>query len=253
MIVMRSDLQKNPDENGKSAQADTGSSSQPAAPKRRGRPRGSKNRIKTDGLTESEQLALEESRRIVQQESQLTAFQVVARAQIKTAVNGGTNAQKSHLERIAKLEQKQLDARAKRLDEAEHYVRIAEYALEIATPERRSKLESFLLPHPHDVEVDYDKGVVRVRGPATTLERREWNRHKEDLAWVRQTVLDLRIEVELDPANEAKQVDMMWFFHMYLNCIELLPERHRPEPLPSWASRKMIPWWFDRETEDALF
>jgi hypothetical protein len=207
----------------------------------RGRPAGSKNKKRHLGLTDSEQMALEESRRLVQ--ANLTAGQVVNRAQIKTAVTGGTFAQKAHLDRIAKLEEKEANATEKLLNTYEEYVHVCEDQLDRASPERREELERTMLPHPHDVEVDYIKREVRINGPFTTLERREWNAIKADLNSLKQRMLDLRFEVELDPDNE----DLQWFYtsclDKYLTACEYLPIRHQPAPLPVWKSGKDIDWY----------
>lgn len=214
--------------------ASTGMAADLPAKRGRGRPKGSRNKKRYLGLTESEQMALEESRRVVQAGTNLTATQVVNRAQIKTAATGGTMAQKSHLERIAKLEQKQYDATQKLLETAEEYVRLAELSIEQANDRGIQDFERHLLPHPADMEVDFEKREVRFRGPATTLERRIFNEAKAAAAEERQWLLETRTQLENTPCDWRLQFLYLWRNDRYLTYFEKMPERHRPESLPRW-------------------
>lgn len=209
-----------------------------------GRPRGSKNKIKRDGLTESEHLALEEGRRIVQADLKLSATQVVNRAQIKTAVAGGTNAQKAHLERVAKLEQKQSDAVDNLLVGWEIYVRGAEIDLEFIAPENREKFERALLPHPADVDVDFVKRVVNINGPATTSERRQWAASLAALARIRRNLLEMRIQIEADPTDRGLVYVYTKVIDKYLTAVEAYPERYQPERLPLWEARRTMKFYW---------
>jgi len=213
-----------------------------AAKRGRGRPKGSKNRPKNDALVPCERLSLAESRRKVIEGSDFTALQLVERAQIKTGAKGGTNAQKAYIDRITKLEQKDRDATDKRLAEAEGYVRLAEMYIRLAPDHLRERFESKLLPHPSDVEVDFEKRTVRILGPATTLERRRWDALKLEVLEERDLVLDLRKQVEQDPGSASRQLTYTAVICRYLDIIECFPERHRPAPLPLWRERDAITW-----------
>lgn len=225
-----------------SAPAGSGSMVQPIK-RKRGRPPGSKNKPKLHDLTPSEQIAIEESRRIVQAEHKLNATQVLTRAQIKTGVQGGTMAQKAALERIAKLEQKQRDAEDKRLEQAEEYVQFCESLLDRASPDQRLRLERVMLPHPEDVEVDFRKREIRVRGPVNSFERREWRALKADLEQLREDVIDLRSELEREPNDRILQWQYTKMLFGFLDVRDVLPPRHQPEPLPAWEAQSSIKFW----------
>lgn len=212
--------------------------------RQRGRRRGSKNKPKVPtGLTPSELVALEEARRIVRKEDNLDAIRTVNRAQIKTAVQGGTNAQKAVLARHDAIERKQREAEDAALASAEAYVRRCEELLSDADTDEREELERHMLPHPADIEVDFAKREVRVLGPATTMERRQWNRMLDLLAKYRSAIVGLRRQVEQSPEDIKKQLAFDIYNHRYLGYCEKLPERYRPKPLFKWEALPDIKWY----------
>ncbi|UAK25504.1 hypothetical protein [Sphingomonas nostoxanthinifaciens] len=126
--------------------------------RQRGRKRGSKNKPKTPlGLTDNERVALEEAERLMTTKSGevMETSRAVSRSQIKTAVLGGTNAQKAYLTRLDTIQQKKRAAEEANLLAWEEYVQATEHRLDMATPEERQYLDERLLPHPADIEVDF--------------------------------------------------------------------------------------------------
>jgi hypothetical protein len=213
-----------------------------------GRKLGSKNKPKKqDGLTEAEQIAWEESFRSVPTSSgEMEANRAVNRAQIKTAAQGGTNAQKAHLARLDAIAQKKHVALEKRLAEWETYVQTAEDMLDRATPEQRLALEKALLPHPADVEVDFSKGEVRFSGPVTSLDRRHWKDSMAAYGELRTLALRYRKMVEKSPRDVGLQTLYFRAVDCFLSASEDLSPRYRLAPLPKWTKRRNIPFWFDR-------
>jgi ribosomal protein L6P/L9E len=100
------------------------------------------------------------------------------------------------------------------------------------TGEKREVYESQLLPHPADVEVDYEKRTVRFLGPATTFQRRYWNMAMGYLDDMRNMVLEHRTEEEEAPHDVDGQLACDLIYNMYMANCEKLPKRQRPEPLP---------------------
>ena len=217
----------------------------PATAYRGGRPKGSKNKPKPGDLTPSERMALEENKRIVQAGTRLTAGEVVERAQIKTAATGGTNAQKAYLARIAHLEQKERDAIDKRLSTWEEYVRLCEELLDRASPERREQLERAMLPHPGDVEADFAKREVRILGPATSFERRQYAAIHNELSDSLDYILRVRAEIEANQTDWSLQAHYIEAVSKYADTAALFPERHRPPRVSPWPAAQTFPWWYD--------
>lgn len=216
-------------------------------PKRQvGRKKGSKNKPKLPpGLTESERMALEEAKRLVGPPgSQIETACAVTRAQAKKGVQGGTNAQKAYLARLDSIQRKKKEAEDAQLAIWEEIVRLGEELLERASPEQRAELDRNLLPHPCDIDVDWQKRTVRISGPANIRERRICRQCVEHLETLRTSLMKMRLEIEAAPTDWNKQ---FLYYHMnekFLNLWDLLPERMRPAPLLRWHPRKVL-FWFE--------
>jgi len=202
-----------------------------------GRPLGSRNRKKKaiPGLTPSEQIALEEASRAVgTSNGEMEAIRAVNRAQLKTAADGGSNAQRDYINRTARLEQKSFDQRQALLQSLEEYKRQYEYHQLTLDDEQMRRLERMLLPHPDDIEVDFARGAFSIKGPSTTQERKIWNEGLAAHARMQSLVLECRRAVLADPSNPAVHMTLLDCTDRFMRNNDKLPERYRLKRLPIW-------------------
>lgn|GEM_PF-5935782 len=210
-----------------------------------GRPVGSKNKKKRHppGLTASEQIAIEEAERIVKtSDGEMEAIRAVTRSQMVSAIKGGSNAQRNTLDRIDRVEATQLAQRQSRLMQFEEYKQQYELLAQTGTKHQLASLCKGLLPHPEDVEVDFDKGTIAVRGPSTTLERKVWNEGLAAHTKMRDVVLEIRREVAASPTDRRLNRALLVWTDRFMRRNDQLPERYRLKWLPIWKRGASIPF-----------
>ena len=206
-----------------------------------GRPLGSKNKKRQPGgLTPSQKIALEEAHHVVGTgDGKMEAIRAVNRAQIATAAKGGTNAQRNAIEHIEGIEAKlAADHRAAML-KCEEYKQQYE-ALKRAGSHLVSAYDA-IVPHPDDVEVNFDTGIVNIHGPANARERKLWGQSLGALAKMREMVFQIRREVARDPKNPALTLELLHWTNRFMRHNEALPERHRLNRLPIWRAGQNLP------------
>lgn len=209
-----------------------------------GRPLGTKNKKKRapKGLTPSEQIAWEESHRKVKtSEGEMEAIRAVKRAQIATAAKGGTNAQRNALEHIEKIEAKQRAEHSALMLNLEEYKQQYEMDKRTRSKSQLAFIYDALLPHPEDVEVDWDTGMVAVRGPSNAKERKIWNEGLQAHAQMRSLVFQYRREVEKRPDDRSLHFLLADCTDRFMRNNERCPERYRMKRLPIWKQGAQLP------------
>lgn len=209
-----------------------------------GRPPGSKNKKKktVPGLTPSEQIALEEAGRAVATSSgEMKAIRAVYRAQLKAAADGGSTAQRDYINRTHKLEQKAWDERQVLLQWLEECKRQYEYEKLTLDREQLNRLEATRMPHPDDIEVDFESGTFSIKGPVSTRERKIWNEGLAAHARMRSMVLGFRREVLADPSNPDAHFNLLYWTDRFMRNNDKLPKRYRLKRLPIWKAGRNLP------------
>ena len=209
-----------------------------------GRPVGSKNKLNRHGpgLTASQQIALEEATRPVKtSDGQMPALRAVNRAQFVAALKGGSNAQRNFLDRIEKIQAKQAVEQQALLLQYEEYKQIYEMHKEIATKRELAIIYDNLLPHPEDVEVDFEKGTVVIHGPSSTRQRKYMSQALAALAQIRALVFELRRDVAAHPSDRGLHYLLADCTDRFMRKNDRLPERYRLKRLPIWKRGADIP------------
>lgn len=207
-----------------------------------GRPLGSKNKKKRNsGLTPAEQALYDEMNRLIGSSGgPMRAFNAVIRAQLKTAGKGSPFAQRDLIDRAMMLDQKIQEEQLANLTKAEGYKRQCE-ELRLFHPEEFARIEPLLIPHPDDVDVDWDKRKVRIHGPATAKEAEVWNEGLEALAKMRSMIFDYRRKVAADPMNVDLNLALLRCTHRFMCKNDQLSERYRLKRVPIWRKGKSLP------------
>lgn len=209
-----------------------------------GRPLGSKNKQKRapKGLTPSEQIAWEESHRKVKtSEGEMEAIRAVKRAQIATAAKGGTNAQRNALEHIEQIEAKQRTERRALMLKAEEYKQQYEMDKRTRSKAQLALIYDELLPHPEDVEVDWETSTIAIHGPASAKERKIWDQGLHAHARMRSLVFRYRREVEAYPLDRTLHMTLADCTDRFMRNNDRLPERYRLRRLPIWKRGAELP------------
>jgi hypothetical protein len=207
-----------------------------------GRPLGSRNRKKAAGRTFAERLALEEAERAVTtSDGEMSALRAVLRSQHVHAIKGGSNAQRDAINRALKLDQEQDREQLATLHKFEEYKRACDEH-KVLNAERFSKIETLLLPHPDDIEVDFIARSVRVFGPLNTKERKLWDEGLAALVALRDMALDYRRKVAANPDDAELHWVLLRCTNMFMRNNDKLPQRYRLKPLPIWKKGKSLPF-----------
>lgn len=207
-----------------------------------GRPPGSKNKKKrASGLTAAEQILQDEmSRQIASSSGPMPALTAVIRAQLKTAGKGSPFAQRDLIDRAMQVEQKIQDEQLGLLVKAEGYKRQCD-EMRLYHPMEFAKLEPLLIPHPDDVDVDWDGRKVRILGPASAKEAKIWREGLNALAEMRSLVLKYRRKVAADPMNVDLNLALLRCTHRFMRGNDQMPERYRIKQVPIWQKGKTLP------------
>lgn len=207
-----------------------------------GRPLGSKNKKKRPprGLTPSQQIAWEEAHRAVKtSDGEMPAVRAVNRAQLVSAIKGGTNAQRNSLDHIERIEAKSAaelrDAMLKCEEYKQHYEALKQCGSHLAS------IYDGLVPHPDDIEVDFSTLTIKVHGPATTRERKIWNEGLAAHAKMREMVFQIRREVARDSLNTGLNLELLHWTDRFMRNNDKLPERYRLKRLPIWKQGEKLP------------
>ena len=209
-----------------------------------GRPVGSKNKMKRHGpgLTASEQIALEEATRTIKtSDGQMEALRAVNRAQFVTAIKGGTNAQRAALERIERIQARQAAEQQALLLRCEEYKQQYEIDKGVLTKRKLAFIYDNSLPHPEDVEVDFEKGTVVIHGPSSTRQRKYMNEALATLAKIRALVFELRRDVAARPSDRGLHYLLADCTDRFMRKNDRLPERNRLKRLPIWKRGADLP------------
>lgn len=207
-----------------------------------GRPLGSKNKKKrrVPGLTPSEQIALDEAQRVVKtSDGEMPALRAVNRAQMVTAIKGGTNAQRYAIEHVEGIEAKLAAEHRAAMLKWEEYKQLYEALKQIGS--HLVLVYDAAVPHPDDVEVDFDRDTVAVHGPANTRERKLWGQALAAHAKMREMVFKIRREVARDPLNPQLNLELLDWTDRFMRHNDKLPERYRLKRLPIWKQGKKLP------------
>lgn len=209
----------------------------------RGRPLGSKNKKKAvPGLTPSEQIAVEEAARMVKtSDGEMPALRAVNRAQFVTAIKGGTNAQRNAIEHIERIEAKKAAEHSAAMLKCEEYKQQYEAHKAIANERQLAYIYDTLLPHPEDVEVDFDTGTIAVFGPANTKERKLWNEGLAAHAKMRALVFQFRREVAARPNDRGLHLLLADCTDRFMRNNDRWPQRYRLKRLPIWKRGADLP------------
>ena len=148
----------------------------------RGRPKGTKNKPKVDtgfGMRAADEYLKLEAYRTVRlredgEQIELPAIQAVFRAMSVSAMKGNRLAQKSMVELVAGLEQRDADARFELFGNAIDYKH--RWTSEIDRCEKNGLPIPEPLPHPDDIIVDPSNGDVRIHGPQTKEQKAHYDK-----------------------------------------------------------------------------
>lgn len=207
-----------------------------------GRPPGSKNKKKrSSGLTPAERAVHEEmNRQIASSSGPMRALNAVIRAQLKTAGKGSVLAQRDLIDRAMELDRKIEIEQLAHLARAEDYKRQCE-EMRLFHPEQFAKLEPLLIPHPDDIDVDWDARKVRIEGPATAREAKIWKEGLDALAKMRSLVFEYRRKVAADPMNVDLNLALLHCTHRFMRGNDQMPERYRMKRVPIWQKGRTLP------------
>lgn len=191
----------------------------------KGRPRGSKNKAKLPALHEErlKTIILEEAYRTVAINDAngtvtIPIAQAVVRSLAVNAAKGNQRAQRLFTQLLAATETANKRLHDEWLETAITYK--TEWESEIARCRRQGIEPPNPLPHPDDIVIDMKTGTVRIKGPMTPEEKKEWDWLRErkvefqkELAELRQLLVDepdyeYRRFVEDDIARTEKLLAM---------------------------------------------
>ncbi len=146
----------------------------------KGRPRGSKNKVKLPALHEErlKSIILEEAYRTVAINDvngtvTIPIAQAVVRSLAVNAAKGNQRAQRLFTQLLAATETANKQLHDEWLDTAITYK--TEWEREIERCKRLGIEPHNPLPHPDDIVIDMRTGEVRIKGPMTPEEKKEWD------------------------------------------------------------------------------
>lgn len=144
----------------------------------RGRPKGAKNKG-PKSLTKLRDLAIREANREVTiQDKQgpvsMPVIQAALRSLALKAAQGNVPAQRLMLDITSRAEADELKERLETFDKFVSYKK--EKSAELKACKARGETPPLMLPHPDDIEVDYETGEVTVHGPINEDDLANWNR-----------------------------------------------------------------------------
>ena len=180
----------------------------------RGRPRGSKNRNKLPALNEErlKTIILEEAYRNISVNDAkgpvtIPMVQAVVRSIAVNAAKGNQRAQRLFAELVASVETANKRLHDEWLETAINYK--VEWERELERRRVRGIDAPAPLPHPDDIVIDMNTGLVRVKGPMTKEEKVVWDRVRERKTECDHTIAELRemLTGETDQATRKVILD----------------------------------------------
>jgi hypothetical protein len=192
----------------------------------KGRPKGSKNRTRLPALNEErlKSIILEEAYRAVSINDAsgsvtIPMAQAVVRSLAVNAAKGNQQAQRLFTHLLAATETANKRLHDEWLETAINYK--SEWDHEIERCRRLGIEPPRPLPHPDDIVIDMRTGTVRITGPMTPEEKKEWDWFRERKADFQQELAELsellveepnhegRRFIEADIAHTERMIDMI--------------------------------------------
>jgi len=201
-----------------------------------GRPKGSKNRRKSDPLDASNErlkdIVLEEAYRTVKindgpRQIDVPMAQAVIRSVSHNAVKGNARAQRLFTELVAVTEQARKREREALFEAAVEYK--LDWQKEIERCERLGLEPPDPVPHPDHIKIDPRAGSVHFLGPMTDEEKRDWDWLQERRQEWQGELKRLRIDLaaETDPDTRRFIEDEIRRVEDILDALrQALPEEH---------------------------
>ena len=157
----------------KSGQFKKGQSGNP-----KGRPKGAKNKAPAS-LKKMYDLVLKEAyREVTVQDKEgprsLSIFEAALRSLGVKAAQGNVRASKLLIDLTSKVEAEELRERLEGFDKAVAYK--TQKRAEIRAYQARGEKPPMMLPHPDDIEINYETGEVIYHGPVNEDDPEKWNR-----------------------------------------------------------------------------
>ncbi|WP_297755806.1 DUF5681 domain-containing protein [uncultured Shimia sp.] len=179
----------------------------------KGRPKGSKNKA-PKSLTKMREILIEEAYREVTIQDKsgpvtLPIIQAAIRALAFKAAQGNVSA---HKQLMSSLSLAEADARKERLEGFDKAVAYKKAKLaDIRAYEARGEEPPMIIPHPDDIEIDYETGEVIYHGPVNEDDLELWRKLHGTIATLAEESRELqkRIDahVETDGDGEKKDRD----------------------------------------------
>ena len=175
-----------------------------------GRPRGSRNRLpKARDRDDLRSIIRKEADRLVSindggKKARIPMAKAVVRSLAVTAAKGNPRAQRIFTQLLSTVERDERNERLAHLEAALDYKLACERELE-----RRNKLGikgPEPLPHPDHVVIDYSKGTVEVKGPATKEEKAAWERWEAYRASFEEELTELKARRDRPKCRDREEV-----------------------------------------------
>jgi hypothetical protein len=177
----------------------------------KGRPKGSKNRTRLPALNEErlKSIILEEAYRAVSINDAsgsvtIPMAQAVVRSLAVNAAKGNQRAQRLFTHLLAATETANKRLHDEWLETAITYK--TEWESEIERCRRLGIEPPRPLPHPDDIVIDMRTGTVRITGPMTPEEKKEWDWFRERKADFHQELIELRQMLIDDPHDPHRAI-----------------------------------------------
>ncbi len=172
-----------------------------------GRPKGAKNKAPAS-LKKMNDLVIKEAYRAVTLQDKdgpisLSICEAALRALGVKAAQGNVQASKVLINLISKVEAEELMERLEGFDKAVAYKK--QKRAEIRACKARGEEPPMMLPHPDDIEINYETGEVIYHGPVNEDDLREWNKLHNTI--VELTEENRELQKQLDAHGETERDD----------------------------------------------